>query len=118
MQRRLGHLSVQLYDTKKNTVLFNLITNSSPIVSTTYSNPWIAHDLVDGEPLLRLHTEHALDEIFGRLADVLPFRVGEVVLAGADAGLHTRGNCQAVVAVEWWEATKPAHINDARDQFS
>lgn len=73
----------------------------------THPNPRILHDLIDGQPLLGLDAEHALDEILRGLAHVLPLGVREVVLAGPDAGLHAGRDGQPVVGVERREATQP-----------
>jgi hypothetical protein len=48
-----------------------------------------------------------LDELFGIVGDVLPLRVGELVLARPDALLHARGDGQPVVRVEGGEPAKP-----------
>lgn len=77
----------------------------------THPNPRILHDLIDGQPLLGLDAEHALDEILRGLAHVLPLGVREVVLAGPDAGLHSRGDGQPVVGVERREAAQSVGRN-------
>ncbi len=48
-----------------------------------------------------------LDELFGIVGDVLPLRVGELVLARPDALLHARGDGQPVVRVEGGKPAKP-----------
>lgn len=78
-----------LYGKKRHSI-FETFTCSTTKKYNTYSDPRIPHDLVDREPLFWFDTEHTLDEIFGCLADIFPFRIGKIVLTGADAGFHSR----------------------------
>ena len=72
-----------------------------------YRDPFVLYDVADGQPLLRICFEHPPNEIFGVRRDVGPFWLGKLVLACADALLHSGGDGKAVVAVEWREPAQP-----------
>jgi hypothetical protein len=85
-----GFVFRQPYKTKKNVLKL-----------TTTSNVVVAKALI-----WRIFSVY-LDELFGIVGDVLPLRVGELVLARPDALLHARGDGQTVVRVEGGEPAKP-----------
>lgn len=59
----------------------------------SYRNPLMLDDLINGQSLLGVGFEEASDQVLGVLRHVLPLWIGKLVLAGADALLHTRRYC-------------------------
>ena len=76
----------------------------------SHRNPFVPDDLINAESLLGVGLQTAFDQLDGVLGDVGPLWVGELVLAGPDAPLHSRGDGQAVVGVEWRESTQSKNI--------
>lgn len=77
------------------------------------SNPFVLHHLVDGQALVGVDLQHALDQFLGVAGDVRPLGRRKVVLAGSDSRLHAGADREAVVGVKRRKAAKQDVANDA-----
>ena len=75
--------------------------------SWAYLDPRVVHELSDGQPVSGLCLQQLVDQVLGLVGHLVPLGLRELVLTVANPSLHARGDGQAVVAVEWREATQP-----------
>lgn len=74
--------------------------------TNTYRNPRVLHNLINGQTIGWINTQHSFDEYLGAVTNILPFRIRKVILSSSDAFLHTRWYGQSMIAIKRWKATQ------------
>lgn len=110
--------SPQIVDSAKNdsTRKINLVVFGEVRHNGTYRNPSVLHNLIDGQAIRRINTQHSFDQFFRTVADILPFGIREIVLASPDALLHARRYGKSVITVKWWKTTQSEGVETKREK--